>query len=278
MPEKILKRPTIIDGFFYPDDFESLSSQVKTSLTAFGVEKTERPFALISPFASYIYASQAFAASYSQVINESYDTAVVISPMHKMAFPGIALTESDCFSSPLGDLYVDKEANAFLEKYNNEYFFYGEKYHLQEHGIEVQLPYVYTALGPKIKILPLILGETNTKFTTLFSKVLFSMIQETKKRYLFIVATDLSHDLKYDKAVAMDNKLVEILKTMKPDYFSEQLALKQIEAFGGGGIIVLLRLAEMLGGKKIRILKQINSGDITFEKHKVEGYLSAAFY
>jgi len=278
MSESLLRRPTIIDGFFYPDNKEALETQVKSSLTAFGVEKSDRPFGIITPFASYIYASQIFAASYSQIINEEYDTIVIISPIHKMAFPGIALSESDCFNNPLGDLYIDKEANEFLAKYNSEYFFYGEKYHLQEHSIEVQLPYISTIFQKRVKILPLIMGETNTKFTTLFSKGLFSMIQETKKRYLFVITTDLSHDLKYDQAVSMDNKLVEVLKTMNPDRFSEQLALKQIEAFGGGGIIVMLRLAEMLGGKRVKILKQINSGDITFEKYKVEGYLSAVIY
>ena len=40
----------------------------------------------------------------------------------------------------------------------------------------------------------------------------------------------------------------------------------------------MLVVAEMLGGKNIKILKQINSGDVTFEKYKVEGYLSAIIY
>ena len=184
MDKPILRRPTIVDGFFYPDNEEQLSSQVKSSLAAFGVEKGESPFALISPFASYTYASQIFAASYSQIIDEVYDCVVIISPIHKMSFRGIALSESDCFNTPLGDLYIDKEANSFLNNYNSEYFFYEEKYHLQEHSIEIQLPYISTVLGENTKFLPLILGETNTNYDTFCKVALYSLITQTDKRYL----------------------------------------------------------------------------------------------
>jgi len=273
---EILRRPTIVEGFFYPDNKDVLTSFIKTSLSAYGLPKVTPPFSIITPHASYVYASQVFAASYSQIIDEKYDTVIIISPIHKMAFPGIALSESDCFTSPLGDLFIDKEDNEALIKFNEEYFIYGEKYHLLEHCIEVQLPYISGILGNNVKILPLIIGETNTKFTILLSKALHSLLENKKKRYLIIVATDLSHDLPYEKADIKDKKFVEILEKMDPDHFSEQLALNQIEAHGGGGVITILRMAKMFNLSKINILKQINSGDITSEKHKVEGYLAAS--
>jgi AmmeMemoRadiSam system protein B len=273
---KTLKRPTIVEGFFYPENKEVLSSFIKTSLSAYGVPKSQSPFVVIAPHASYVYASQVFGASYSQLIDEKYDTVIILSPIHKMAFPGIALSESDCFSSPLGDLDIDKEDNKALMKFNKDHFFYGEKYHLLEHCIEVQLPYIYSILGKDVKILPLILGETNTKFTIMLSKAIISLIEKKKKRYLIVVATDLSHDLSYEKAVEKDKKFVEILEKMDADHFAEQLALNQIEAHGGGGVITALRIANHLSINKINILRQINSGDVTSEKHKVEGYLAAS--
>jgi AmmeMemoRadiSam system protein B len=272
----ILRRPTIVDGFFYPDNPDSLSRFVKTSLSIYNNSvKVPPKLGIIAPYASYLYASQFFGAAYSQVIGEKYDTIIIISPVHKMAFPGIALSESDCFTSPLGDIFVDKEDNELLLKFNEEFIYYGEKYHLLEHSIEVQIPYITTIFGNDVKILPVILGETNTKFTIMLSKALFSLFEKKKKKYLVVVATDLSHDLKYELAVEKDKKFIDIIQKMDADYFAEQLALNQIEAYGGGGVISLLRLANMLDIKKINILKQQNSGDITDEKHKVEGYLAA---
>ena len=62
---------------------------------------------------------------------------------------------------------------------------------------------------------------------------------------------------------------------MEPDFLAEQLALNQIEAYGGGCVVALIRLAKLLNIPSVRVLKKINSGDITSDKLKVEGYLAA---
>lgn len=276
--EKIV-RPPIVEGIFYPDNKEQLDSLIKSSLLANSVVKIKRPFGIIVPYASYLYSSPIFASVYSQLINEYYDTIIIISPVHKIAFPYIALTKSDAFSLPLGELEVDKEDNAFLLKYNKEYIMLGEKYHLQEHSIEVQLPYLITVLGDKIKILPIIIGEQNTKFTILLSKALFSLIQKNKnKKYLIIATTNLSHEIKYEKALERDKKFAETLQKMNADLLAEKLALNEVEAYGGGCVVSLLRLAELCGVKGVNILRIMNSGDITNEKLKVEGYIGASIF
>ena len=43
----------------------------------------------------------------------------------------------------------------------------------------------------------------------------------------------------------MDTKFIDLLKIQNPDKLSEQLAMRQIQAFGGGGVITLLRLTEL---------------------------------
>lgn len=276
--EKII-RPTIVEGLFYPDNKEALELMIKSSLLSTNVVKFERPFGIIAPYASYLYSSSVFAAAYSQLINEIYDTIIIISPVHKIAFPHIALTESDYFSSPLGELEVDKDDNQFLMKYNKEYIFIDEKHHLKEHSIEVQLPYISTILGNNVKILPIIIGEQNTKFTILLSKAIISLMNKNKdKKYLIIVPTNLSHDLKYEKAIEKDKKFGEILKKVNPDLLAEKLALDEVEAYGGGCVVTMLRIAEHFNIKNLQILKQINSGDISEDKFKVEGYIAASLY
>ena len=279
MPKSNIVRPTIVEGIFYPDKKEQLESMVKSSLLSTNVVKGKKPFGIIAPFASYLYSSSVFAASYSQLINEFYDTIIIISPVHKIAFPFIALTESDAFSSPLGDIEIDKGDNDFLLKYNREYIKLGEKYHLQEHSIELQLPYILTILENRVKILPIIIGEQNTKFTILLSKALFSLMQHNKdKKYLIVATTNLSYDVKYEKGVELDKKFAEILVKMNADLLAEKLALGEVQAYGGGCVVTMLRLAEMCGVKEVSILKMLNSGDITEEKFKVEGYIAASIY
>jgi len=270
-------RPTIVEGIFYPENRDALESMIKSSLLSTNVVKIKRPFGIIAPFASYIYSSSVFAASYSQLLNEFYDTVIIISPVHKIAFPHIALTESDAFNTPLGDLEVDKEDNEFLLKYNKEYIIIDEKHHLNEHSIEVQLPYIQTLLGEKVKILPIIIGEQNTKFTILLSKAISSLMEKKReKKYLIIVPTNLSHDLKYEKAIEKDRKFAEVLKKADADLLAEKLALNEIEAYGGGCAVTMLRIANIFNIKEVHVLKLLNSGDVTDEKFKVEGYIAAS--
>jgi|GEM_PF-1335648 len=276
--EDVKIRETTCAGEIYPADKDQLKKMVDDALKSFAENKVDYPFALITPYGSYKYALQAYGASYSQIINERYDTIVILSPVHKIAFPGIALSDKDYFANPLGDVEIDKEANNLLIKYNNEFIFHNNKYHDLEYSIEAQLPFINSIFNKKIKILPVIIGETNTKFTMILSGALKNLIEETKKKYLFVAVTNLSSNIKYEEAVKMDNDFVNTLLCFNPDHLAEQLAMKQIMAFGGGGVITILRLAKLLNIKNIRILRLVNSGDITGEKLKVEGYLSSVLW
>lgn len=271
-----LKRPTIADGILYYNSKVELTNFTKSSIAANTTEKSNTPFAIVTPNSNYLLAGNAYGASYSQLINEQYDTAIIISPIHKMSFYAIGLSSSDYFESPLGDVEVDKEANDILRSYSPDFFVNGEKYHMAEHSIEVQLPYLITTLGNKTKILPIIMGEPNTKFSILMSKGLKYLFEKSNKRYIIIVVTNLSNGLNNDKAVAMDTNFIEIFKENDPDHLAEQLALNQIKADGGGGLVSLLRLNNLLDTQKeINILKYFTSGDVTEDRTKVEGYLSA---
>ena len=278
MSKNIKRRATTVAGDFYPDDPDKLTKMIKDSLSAYTNDKVDSPLGIIVPNSSYQFASDVFAAGYSQILGEEYDTVIIISPIHKIAFPFIALSDSDCFTSPLGDLYIDKKANEFLNKFREEFIVYKNEYHLSEYSIEVQLPYISTVLKKDVKILPIIIGESNTKFTVILSQALCSLMEKKKKKYLIIVTTNLSHNIKYEEAVKTDNKFISILFQINPDHMSEQLALGEIKARGGGGVITLLRLAQLLKIDNIRVLKLLNSGDVNGEKHKVEGYMSGVMW
>lgn len=274
----LLKRPMIADGVLYYNDPKALDHFVKSSISAYNDQKNGRPFALITPDANYLLGNYAYGASYAQLLNEEYDTAIILSPLHKKMFYALGLTTSDAFETPFGDILVDQESNDILRHYSEDFFIDGEQYHMAEHSVEVQLPYLIAALGHGIKILPIIIGEPNTKFTILLAKALKYLFEKSDKRFLVIAVTNLSSELNYNSAVAMDSHFIEILKKNEPDLLAEQLALNQIKADGSGSVVTLSRLNTLMDAKEFSILKYYTSGEITEEKTKVEGYLSAALY
>ncbi|MBP5706639.1 MAG: AmmeMemoRadiSam system protein B [Spirochaetales bacterium] len=275
MAEKI--RQMIACGKLYPSDMETLDK-----MTDIQPDNKGEVNAIIVPEGSYTPALDCYKAAYSTVAGKHYDTAVIISPMHHFSFPAIALTKYDKWASPYGEIAVDTEANNILHKFRSEYIYcLTDQYETKfsgEFSTEVQLPFIYKALGKNTKIVPIIIGENNTKFTIMLANALNALLEDgikNDKKYLIIVTTNLSEKSKFDDAIIKDTNFAKILCDMKPDRFSEQLALGTIVAHGGGGVTVLLRLAEKTEWKNINVLKIYNTGDITGEKLEVDGYIAA---
>lgn len=277
MKENKTIRITVNDGQYYPNDKEMLKEIIDNALKIPKIDGINKPFALILPYENYNIAKELYGMAYSLIKDNKYETIIIISPLHKIAFYGIALTKFEMFFTPFGNLEVDKEANAFLHKYDKDFIQYLDKYHSTEYAIETQLPFI-SIINDKIKILPVIIGESNTKFTILLSKAIIELIKNDIGKYLIIVTTNLSQTLKYDESVEMDNKFLNLLGLMNPDNLAEQLAMKQVQAFGGGGVVTLLRICEGLNKKNVKMLKYLNSYTINDDKYKTNGYFSACIW
>jgi AmmeMemoRadiSam system protein B len=278
----IKNKECTVAGEYYPADVDKLKKIINSSIENYNKINKEKniksPFAIITPYEDYNTASKIYGSAYSQISKTKYDSIIIIAPLHKIAFPGIALTKYESFNTPFGKLEIDQESNKKIINYNKEYIVYNDKYHSTDMSIEVQLPYIYDIFKNKIKILPIIIGETNTKFTILLANAISSLIKNNKKKFLIIVTTNLSQQKKYEESKNIDSEFINLLNLLNPDKLSEQLAMRQIQAFGGGGVITLLRLCELLKIKNLKILDYLNTGDVTDDKYKVNGYFSAVFW
>ena len=87
---------------------------------------------------------------------------------------------------------------------------------------------------------------------------------------VFIVSSDLSHFLSYEKAVKKDKETIKILEDLD---FSK---LEKMDACGQFPLMVLMELCKI---KKWRpkLIEYKNSGDITGERESVVGYASIRF-
>jgi len=269
-------RQMITGNDFFPDDKDLLKKIIDDSLIN-NHDEIKKPFALIVPSENNKKTDKLYGNSYPLIKNKKYDTVIVISPLNKISFYGLGLTMFDAFSTPFGDLEVDKEANSFLNKIDKEFIIYTDKFHTKEFSIEIQLPYI-AYLQNKVKILPIIIGETNTKFTILLARALTELIKKDKDKYLIITTTNLSSGINYNDSKDIDNKFLNILELMNPDTLSDQLAMKQVTANGGGGVVSLLRMTKELGISNFKLLKYLNTYELNEDKFKTFGYFSACLW
>jgi len=268
-------RDYLYAGIHYPKEKDILANYVNETVSLYKNKKVNCPFCITSPTDDYKNARKAYGISYSQLIDEKYDTVVVISPIHKIAFDSFVLADFDSYSTPLGVSFVDREANDILINFNKEFIDYNNDYHINEYSIELQLPFIQSVLGFDTKILPIIMGKTNTKFTIMLSKALSTLLSKSgNKKILIIVVMNLSKGLPLTKIIEKDNKFVEVFSKLNIDHFSEQLSIGTIEAYGAGGLIAVMRMIDNLSIDKIKILGLSNSSIFAEDNNKVNGYIS----
>lgn len=271
-------RPMTMSGIFYYKEKERLEDFIEKSLQNTGIEKKGRPFAVIAPNANYSLAGSIYGASYSLVAGEHYDTVIIMMPLHRQDFRGLGLIGSKSFETPFGNVEIDSESNEFLRRFSED-FIEGQTYHEKEYSAELQLPYLMKTLSGEFKILPVIIGRANTRYTILLSKAVNELLSASDKKFLIVVPTNLNTEFPLEKTIERDKTFIKLLRENNAENLSQQLALEQISADGTGGLVSLLRLNELMNNvHNVEALKYATSEAVTKDASKVESYISAVAY
>ncbi len=265
-------RRSVIAGSWYPGSEGQLRKTVQGYLDNVEKEELEGELVgLISPHAGYIYSGQVAAYAYKQVDGASYDTVAVISPVHRMFVGRFAVTSAAAYETPLGLVEVDTE---LVEAVGREVTLTGVSRD-NEHSLEIQLPFLQIALG-QFKLLPIMMGDQDLSSCQKLGTALARALKG--KNALLVASTDLSHFHHYDAAVRLDEIVLEHVGAYDPEGLANDLRRGKCEACGGGPVIAVMLAARELGANKAKVLKYMNSGDVTGDRSQVVGYMAAALY
>lgn len=276
-------RKAAFAGQFYPADSSKLSKAIEYFLKDAVTDNTGKPIALIAPHAGYIYAGQIIADSYNQAKNYKYDLIVILGTNHTTAdFNKISIYPGNGFETPLGISKIDTQTAEALIKLDDDCVFY-EPVHVQEHSVEVQLPFIQY-LFPDVKILPVVIGTPDYEMCVKFGKVLARLIKD--KNALIVASSDLSHYPSYDDANQVDKSTLEAAASLdfkKFETVAEQQPTTGIpnlatSACGEGPIIAAMAASKELGADCGTIISYANSGNsLVGNRQKVVGYGSVIY-
>ena len=275
MGMKEIREPALA-GSWYPGDPEILSRDVKRYLENAKKEKVEGEIvALVSPHAGYMYSGQVAAYAYKLVEGMVFDSVIVVGPSHRFPFKGVSLWDRGGFRTPLGVAPIDAELSKKLMGKRKEIRFIPEAHH-QENSLELQIPFLQTVLKP-FKLVPIAM-EPDWSWET--CQYLASAISETArgKKVLLIASTDLSHYYSYNIAVELDRIVLNHIERFDPEGLNRDLRSNRCEACGGGPMISVMLAAKALGANQGKVLKYLNSGDVTGDRSRVVGYAAGVFY
>lgn len=270
VPQNNIRQPAVA-GMFYPSDAGQLHTEIAGYLeTVAPDDNNRRPVAIIAPHAGYIYSGAIAASAYTRLLpfRGEIKRVILLGPSHRVPFRGLAASSANYFSTPLGNIPLDRPAIDKLVQLQLVNIL--DEAHTLEHSLEVQLPFLQEVLD-SFTLIPLVVGDADPE---MISRVLdvFShdVANSGSSQNLIVISSDLSHYHDYSTARQMDSttsKNIESLNWQAIDYE---------DACGRAPITGLIEYARIneLTAKTIDLR---NSGDTAGTKEKVVGYGAYVF-
>ena len=261
-----LFKKTDVAGLFYPEDESELDNQLEGFLKG-PSNSGNKPCIIVAPHAGYIYSGPIAGTAYRSLfgLNNQIETIVIFSPAHRYYVNGVAVHSCDGFLTPSGPLLIDDSLRTHLLKNFKEIQVLDEAFDM-EHGLEVQLPFIWKVFGAKVKIVPLVIGQVDSNFISSLFEDLIS-----KTGVFPVVSSDLSHFHSYEAACKIDKQTSEIIEKLSyeklhPDFACGYFSLR--------GLLPFAKRFNFEG----RTLDLRNSGDTAGDKQQVVGYGAFGFY
>jgi AmmeMemoRadiSam system protein B len=250
-------REPAVAGLFYPAGTEALEHTVTALLDA-APESDQEAKAIIVPHAGYPYSgpTAAFAYRLLERRRSRIRRVVLLGPAHRVYLEGMALPSVDVFTTPLGDVPIDKVGvRKALELAGTQV---SDSAHAAEHSLEVHLPFLQAVLD-EFALVPIVVGVCPAAEVEAVLDHLWGG-DET----LIVVSSDLSHYHAYDDARAIDGNTTARIEARDAGIHGE-------EACGAYALNGLL-LAARAKGLEVHTLDVRNSGDTAGDKRQVVGY------
>lgn len=252
-------RDAAVAGAFYPAGRTTLLAQISEYLSEAST-LDRHPKALIVPHAGYIYSGPVAASAYRTLssLEDQITKVVLLGPAHRVYVRGLAASTATAFRTPVGDIPIDQSTIEQLS-HRHRFFHYLDAAHLQEHCLEVQLPFLQVQLN-HFSLVPILVGEATYDEVASVLKELWGG-PET----LIVISSDLSHYHGYREAQRMDADTSAAIESMAPERIGVDRACGRIPI---GGLLLAAREKAL----KVEQVDLRNSGDTAGPRDRVVGY------
>lgn len=261
-----LTRKPAVAGQFYPGDAVQLRSQVREFMEASGVEPApEGVAALVAPHAGYPFSGPTAGCAYRRVQGKQPRRVVLMGVSHRFAIPQASVYHRGGFETPLGAFPIDEE---FARRLMEETGAYSIEPHMDEHSLEVQLPFLHAAVGER-PIVPVLFGAPASEWHAQLGRRLAEMVD---KDDLLVVSTDLSHFLSEEEANAKDNASLQGALSQDWAQFTRGIAEGRYSMCGATAVAVGMCYALARGAAEWDVLDYRTSAQASGDTRRVVGY------
>ena len=223
-------KPPSVAGKFYTDNKDELLSLLETFAKNHLRDYDCSSRAVIVPHAGYYYSGQ-LANNGIQYLGRTAKNVFIIAPTHNLPFEGLALSNFDKWSTPIGVIEVNQDINQDLIE-SFDYCNYLDEAFQSEHSAEVQVPFIQK-MFPNASIVPILVG--NIKFEKITKILNYSWANPDN---VFVISSDLSHFHSSADARKIDKITATMIETGNFEGFTSE------QACGAVGVLGLAEFAK----------------------------------
>ena len=269
-------------GKFYPANPDTLRAQLAELFRSAKPRTAQNLQAVICPHAGYVFSGTVAASGINQVDpDKTYDNIFIIGSSHQASYMGASIYNIGDYVTPLGKVAVNIQlANELIK--SNPVFSYVYNADLNEHSLEVQVPFLQYHMKKPFKIVPILLGSQSEQTCKRIAQALKPYFNGNN---LFIVSSDFSHYPPYNEAKSTDKATCDAILTNNPDdlmkvlgdYEKKNIPNLATNLCGWTSVLTLLYMTAGDPAIKIIPIQYMNSGDSKYGDHsQCVGYWSIA--
>lgn len=262
----MIRRPAFA-GQFYPQTEASLTKMLSGLIDP--ASEKQPAIGVIMPHAGYVYSGYVAGATISKV--ELKKTAIVLGTNHTGRGEKFSIMTSGSWITPLGEVKIDSEIAGSILK-ESPLLKEDALAHLQEHSIEVELPFLQY-LQNDIRIVPIAISpQAELSECKELGECIANGFKKIGRSGIFIASTDMTHYESRDVAQEKDRLAISAILGMDEEKLFNIVRDNNLSMCGLPAACALMTICRNLGARKAELVKYETSGDISGNYSSVVGY------
>ncbi|QDV28041.1 AmmeMemoRadiSam system protein B [Aureliella helgolandensis] len=268
-------RPPAVGGKFYPAEDAARRAAVGALLDGQESVRQQTPLAILVPHAALKFSGQVAANVWRRVADLDSKTIIVLSPKHTRKgvhwsvcpFSTWRLSHTTAIS---GDAELAKQLAAAVDPILAD-----AAAHEEEHGIEVQLPFI-ERFAPNAKLLGLALNGGSWDDIQAAAVQMAEWIRTLETQPLLVISSDMNHYAPDPENRRRDRLALDALASCDPEHLIGVCSENEISMCGLVPAAFVLETLRQLGhALRVEEVDYATSAEVNADKSQVVGYAGA---
>jgi len=245
------------------------------------------PFGLVVPHAGHMFSGRVAACGWAELMTDLVDTIVIAGTNHFAGwFTGVGVWSGGPWQTPVGSCPVDGELSREIEALGRPFVATVDA-HLEEHSIEVQVPFLLQAC-PSAGFVPLLVSTSPSECRDAGRRLggLLRRRRAGGQRIALVASSDLAHYPTEERAHEADRRTLEPILALDPwglerretDLRASRMPGLACGLCGLDPVLFTLAAVKEMGASTGILLAYATSADVPEGgQDRVVGYASVAF-